>query len=274
MARILLIDPPEDLRSTLAASPHLSQHTIETAAGTVDALRRLRRQSYDVLLTSPATSIEEDLALVEEARTVRPAVRPIVLAGRAAPQSVIAAMRARVVAVFTQPFDADAIADMVRRAAEAGPWHDGIEVLSAQPDWVAVRLDCSLLTVERILRYVSELRSDVPGADREGLLVAYREVLLNAMEHGAATNPDGLVEVAAVRTERAIVFYVKDPGPGFDPPASPGTAEHEATAAELLRREAAGRPTGGFGLLVARTIVDEMIYSEHANEVLLIKHTQ
>jgi len=263
------------LQRALAASPHLSGHSIDTAAGSVDALRRLRRQCYDVLLTSPATSVEEDLALVDEAREVRPSVRPIVLAGQAAPESVIAAMRARVVAVFTEPFDADAIADMARRAAEAGPWHDGIEVLSAQPDWVAVRLDCSLLTAERLLRYVSELRAEIPGADREDLLVAYREVLLNAMEHGAGGWCSGdRVEVAAVRTARSIVFYVKDPGPGFDPPAPPGSSEHKAAVAELLRREAEGSPTGGFGLLVARTIVDEMIYSEHANQVLLIKHTR
>jgi CheY-like chemotaxis protein len=273
MARILLIDPPEDLRRALAASPHLSQHAIDTAAGTLDALRRLRRQSYDVLLTSPATSVEEDLALVDEVRTVRPAARPIVLSGRAGPESVIAAMRARVVAVFTEPLDADAIADMARRAAEAGPWHDGIEVLSAQPDWVAVRLDCSLLTAERILRYVSELRSEVPGSDREGLLVAYREVLMNAMEHGGVARADGLVEVAAIRTERSIVFYVKHPGPGFAPPGPLADGDDPAVA-ELLRPEEKGDATGGFGLLVARTIVDELIYSEHANEVLLIKHTK
>jgi len=273
MARILLIDPAGGLHAALASMPALGGHEVATAAGSVDALRSLRRQCFDVLITSPRTSVEEDLALLDAVREVRPAVRPIVLAGRATPESVIAAMRARVVAVFTEPLDAPAIADMARRAAEAGPWHDGIEVLSARPDWVAVRLDCSVLTAERLLRYVSELRSDVPGADREGLLVAYREVLLNAMEHGAG-GTGGLVEVAAIRTARTVVFYVKDAGPGFEPPGPFGSAERDPAVAGPLRREAEDRPTGGFGLLLARTIVDEMICSEHANEVLLIKHTR
>ena len=274
MARILMIDPTEDLRAAITAAPAFAGHEALTATGSVDALRRLRRQAFDVLLTSPQTSVEEDLALLDEIREFRPAVRPIILAGRAAPESVLAAMRARVVAVFTKPFDAPAIADMVRRTAEAGPWHDGIEVLSAQPDWVAVRLDCSVLTAERLLRFVSELRSDVPGADREGLLVAYREVLLHAMEQGAGWSPGGLVDVAAIRTDRSIVFYVKDPASGFEPPGPFGSGERDPAVAELLHKEAAGRPTGGFGLLVARTIVDETIFSEHANEVLLIKHTK
>lgn len=35
------------------------------------------------------------------------------------------------------------------------------------------------------------------------------------MEHGAAFNPEQVVEVTAVRTGRAMVFYVRDPGAGF-----------------------------------------------------------
>ena len=94
MARILLIDPAEGLRAALTATPALGDHEVVTAAGSVDALRSLRRQCFDVLLTSPRTSVEEDLALLDEVREVRPAVRPIVLAGRATPENVIAAMRA------------------------------------------------------------------------------------------------------------------------------------------------------------------------------------
>jgi len=44
---------------------------------------------------------------------------------------------------------------------------------------------------------------------------ALREILMNAMEHGAAFNPEQVMEVTAVRTARAMVFYVRDPGAGF-----------------------------------------------------------
>ena len=44
---------------------------------------------------------------------------------------------------------------------------------------------------------------------------ALREILLNAMEHGAAFNPEQVVEVTGIRTGRALVFYVSDPGAGF-----------------------------------------------------------
>ncbi len=38
-----------------------------------------------------------------------------------------------------------------------------------------------------------------------------------------------------------------------------------------VRAESGLRP-GGFGLLITRRIVDEMIHSEHGNDVILIKH--
>ena len=49
------------------------------------------------------------------------------------------------------------------------------------------------MTAERLLRFVSGLRSEVPGAGHEGLLIAYRAVLLNAMEHGAGQNASNVV---------------------------------------------------------------------------------
>ena len=53
------------------------------------------------------------------------------------------------------------------------------------------------------------------------MMFAFREVLMNAMEHGGGFDPDQVVEVTAVRTERTMVFYLRDPGPGFDVDAVP-----------------------------------------------------
>jgi anti-sigma regulatory factor (Ser/Thr protein kinase) len=73
------------------------------------------------------------------------------------------------------------------------------------------------------------------------------------------------------------VYYVKDPGPGFDPVRLPHAApmdEEGDLLAHAERRAELGLRPGGFGLLLARKIVDEMIHSERGNEVILIKHIQ
>jgi anti-sigma regulatory factor (Ser/Thr protein kinase)/CheY-like chemotaxis protein len=270
-----MVAPEDELLRALRASPLLEGHAVDAAAGAFDALRRLRQRPYDVLLSAPTTRIEEDLAQLQLLRRVRPGVRVILLAAHTTPDEVIAALRSRVFAVFSAPFDASEIADMAARAVEAEPFADGIEIVSAKPDWITVRVNCRLLNAERLVNFFTELRSDVPDSPRDDLMAAFREVLMNAMEHGGGFDPGQLVEVSAIRTERTLVFYVRDPGPGFDvedlPHAAVSNAAGEPLAHAELRAEAGLRP-GGFGLLLARRIVDEMIYSERANEVLLVKH--
>jgi len=104
---------------------------------------------------------------------------------------------------------------------------------------------------------------------------ALREILMNAMEHGAAFNPEQVVEVTAVRTARAMVFYVRDPGAGFRSESLDNTAVVDPSGdptAHLVKRAAEGIRPGGYGLLLAAGTVDELIYSEIGNEVLLIKY--
>lgn len=43
--------------------------------------------------------------------------------------------------------------------------------------------------------------------------------------------------------------------------------------AHIEFREAQGLRPGGFGILIARQLVDELVFNEMGNEVLLIKHT-
>ena len=269
-----MVAPEDEMLQALRASPLLEGHTIETANGSFDALRRVSRRGYEVLLSAPATSLEEDLALIELLRSARPAIRVVLLAPRTTPEEVIAALRSRVFAVFSAPFDGSSIADMVARALPGEP-REGIEVVSARPDWITVRVNCRLLDAERLVNFLTELRSDVPDAPRDELMLAFREVLLNAMEHGGAFDPEQVVEVSAVRTRRALVFYVRDPGAGFDLENVPHAAVSNPPGEPLGHaavRAAAGLRPGGFGLLLARQVVDEMIHSERGNEVLLVKH--
>jgi len=82
--------------------------------------------------------------------------------------------------------------------------------------------------------------------------------------------------VSAVRTERTIVYYFRDPGPGFARGGvrhAPRSSAREAVEAAMDAREEAGLRPGGFGMLIVGQLVDEVIYSEHGNEVILIKHT-
>ncbi len=274
MQRILIIGDDPTLSETIAAQLHAC--SIEIAEGNAQALQLLRRRACELVLTNPLSPVKEDLALINEIERIRPGIKAIILAPEATAEDVIASLRARVFACFTCPFDVDEVVAMISKALQASNWRSAIEVLSAQPHWIALRVNCQLLTADRLVRFMTEFRSDLADSDRSTLLTAFREMLLNAMEHGGAFDSEKVIEVNAVRTQRAIVYRFRDPGPGFRGKPMPHAAINnppDNPVAHLEFRESQGLRPGGFGILVAQQLVDELVFNEMGNEVLLIKHT-
>jgi anti-sigma regulatory factor (Ser/Thr protein kinase) len=281
MSRILIIGDQlltmgaEPLSREIGARLTAQELPVEYAAGHADALLRMQMRSFGVVITSCDSELAEDLALLTELRAIRPGLKCIVLARQSTPDDVIAALRARVFACCTPPFDINEIAYLAASAASDSQWRDDIQVLSAKPGWVSVRVNCRLINAERLMTFAKELSVQLPEDARADMLQALREILLNAMEHGAAFNPDQMVEVTAVRTARSCVFYIQDPGAGFRRESvlhAPLGNEEVDPVAQIEQREKEGMRAGGFGLLMASGTVDELIYSEIGNEVLLIKY--
>jgi len=277
MSRVLVIGSYDVVSRTIGEKLTAAGIPMEYAAGHVDAMHRLRLRSFGIIITDPASPVDEDLALLEEMRQIRPGVRCIFLVPHSTPDDVIAALRARVFACFSAPFDTDAIVDLATSAASDSEWRDEIHVISARPGWVSVRANCHLLTAERLMTFAKEMNTRMPEDTRQEMMQALREILLNAMEHGAAFNPEQMIEITAIRTARTIVFYVRDPGAGF----RRGSLSTEVIASpieepmtHIITREEEGMRPGGYGLLLAGGTVDELIYSEIGNEVLLIKYLE
>jgi len=275
MSRVLIIGSHTEVSHEIGSALSAAALPMEYAAGHADALKRLRARSFGVVITSPDSAVEEDLALLDEMRAIRPGVKCIVLARQSTPNEVIAALRARVFACFTPPFEAYDIANLARRAASDNQWREDIQILSARPGWVAIRVNCRLITADRLMTFAKELSAQLPEDTQQEIMLALREILLNAMEHGAAFNPEQIVEVTAVRTQRSMVFHVRDPGAGFRSESmthSAITNPSDDPTAHMTQREEHGMRPGGYGLLLASGTVDELIFSEIGNEVLLIKY--
>ena len=274
MGKVLAVRPDPPLAATLGAVLDSGRHELVFCDGSADAIRRVRERVFDVLVTDAATSVDEDLALTAELQHVRPALRIIVLAPEATPVDVVEAIRAHAFACFTCPFDYGEIAEMAASALVADNWRDGIQVLSGLPYWLTIRASCHLLTADRLVRFMTELQASVP-ADRDLLIAAFREMLLNAMEHGAGFDAEKTIEVTAARTARAIVYHFRDPGEGFnraDLEHAAASSHPEIVLATTMHRAELGLRPGGFGMLIVRNVVDELVYNERGNEVLLIKH--
>jgi anti-sigma regulatory factor (Ser/Thr protein kinase)/CheY-like chemotaxis protein len=271
---VLLVDADEQIHALLPSVFKPGEWAIQHAPDNATALAMARLKAFDLILTSEKTSGREDIELLRKLRTVRPHTRLIILTNESAPQDVIDAMRERAFSYFSPPYQLDVLADMVQKAVEEPCWDDGIDVISATPEWIRVLVRCDRKTAERVLQFFNEI-ADLPEPERGAVGMAFREMLLNAIEHGGGLDPTKIVEIAYVRARHMVTCQINDPGPGFTLDEIPHAAianPAEDPFRHVAHREARGLRPGGFGVLLAQKLVDQLIYGQDGNEVLLVKY--
>jgi len=237
------------------------------------ALALAKASLIDLVITGEKIPMLDDLQLLAELHSIHPHIRVIILKQHGNPEDVIASLRQHAFSYFRTPFDDDTLAEMARMAVTQSCWVDGIEVVSAQPDWIRLLARCTRETAERLVQFLRQ--ADLPYAAREDMAVAGYEILLNAIEHGCQFDPEKYVEVAYLHARRMIMCRVKDPGDGFALEELRHAAVNNPAGdlfTHLPAREEQGLRPGGFGLLLANKLVDEMIRSEQGNDVILIKY--
>ena len=270
----LLVDPEPQVSRALCAVLSTEEWNVVYAPGNPSALKLVEARPFDLIVTGTGTTGKEDIELLRRIRRVRPHVRLIILTDERTPADVIAAIRERAFSYFSKPFSTASLAEIVRCAMSEPLWDDGIELVSATPEWVSVIVRCDRNTADRLVQFFEEM-SDLPHPDREHVATAFREMLLNAIEHGGNFDPNQYVEVGYVRTRKLVMCRIKDPGQGFSLDEIHHAAINNPSydpIRHVLFREAEGLRPGGYGVLLAKHHVDELVYSEKGNEVLLIKY--
>jgi CheY-like chemotaxis protein/anti-sigma regulatory factor (Ser/Thr protein kinase) len=273
--RILIVDDDPDVHQLLRTALQAGDRRIKSAYDGLEGLQCAEAATYDLIMTDVNMPGMDGMTLTERVREVSPETRVVVMTVASTPENVIRAIQERAFCYFSKPFTTGAVAEMVERALSSKSREDDIEVLSARPKWLGLRLRCKMETADRILQFLREMGMTLPAAEQENIALAFREILLNAIEHGGGNDPSKKVTITYVRAEHAVLYHVHDPGKGFsfqrlahaavsNPVDSPFGHNEE--------RQRLGLRPGGFGLLITRQVVDEMIYNEAGNEVLLIKY--
>jgi anti-sigma regulatory factor (Ser/Thr protein kinase) len=192
------------------------------------------------------------------------------------PETLLAAVRRQAYRYLRKPFAPSAIVEVIDDAIATAPSAAmSIEVVSARPEWVELVAPCVLEMRDRIPSFVMQLETDLPEAVRESVAQAFRELLTNAIEWGGKLDPQRKVRISCVRAKRLLLYRIADPGEGFDIDklrhAAISNPEDSPIQHAIVREEQGLRP-GGLGLLMTRSLVDELIYNEARNEVMFIKY--
>ena len=273
--RILIVDDDPDVQHSLMTALKDAGRYIESAFDGIEGLKKFEAARWDLVITDAIMPGMDGMEMLERMRSIRPETPVMVMSVDGTAGKMMSAIRDNVFSWFRKPFAAQEVRDMVYSALAAPRLENDIEVLSAGARWLELRLRCDLETARRALHFVREMDPVLPEAEREKVALAFREILFNAVEHGGGNDPGLYVTITYTRADGAILFRVRDPGPGFsfdklkhaamsNPSDSP--AEHS------INRDKLGMRPGGFGIVLARSLVDELLYNEKGNEALLIKY--
>jgi DNA-binding response OmpR family regulator len=277
---ILVVDDDPELQDLVGFALKREGYEVRQALDAFEGLEIIDKEKIDLALVDIMMPKMDGLEMLSRLRAANQDLSVIVMTALSAPEAAVSALRDQASDFLTKPFDLPELLSAVKTVFELAPRDIQIEVLSARPEWIELRVPCDLAAIDPLERLMTQLKTDLPPLTRETVTYAFREMLRNAIEHGGKSDPAQFVEVGYLRSPRIILYRIKDPGEGFtieslyrDEGAIAAFLNPEGDPLQHARvREDEGMRPGGFGILIARDLVDEMIYNEKHNEVILIKY--
>jgi CheY-like chemotaxis protein len=271
---------------------------VRFAANGVEALDRVRREPFDVVVTDLQMPEMDGLELVDVLRREYPQLPVILITAHGSEALAVEALERGAASYVPKSHLTAKLLDTVEQVLSL-PRSDTdyqplVSCLRNTEFRFALANDKAL--IEPLLNLSKQVLEDFNLCDANGRIrvgVALEEALLNAMyrgnleisyrqmqevrEHMLLGQGLGLITQRRLQapfrdrqvafqlhaTPEEVRFVVRDEGPGFDVMSvlDPGDPKQ-------INRE------GGRGLVLMRTFMDEVFYNEHGNEVTMIKRRE
>ena len=120
---------------------------------------------------------------------------------------------------------------------------------------------------------LSDLYHHTPLTERQikDLKQVVMEMGGNAIEWGNRKNADLTVRITYRIDPEKVTIIIKDEGPGFNPTSLTHAASDADPIGHLDVRNDLGIREGGFGIMLAKGLVDDFHYNDKGNEVTIVK---
>ena len=273
-ARILVADDDRTTRFAISSMLKNAGYVVTAVKDGAEALRYIQKNSFDLAFLDIWMPKLTGLEVLARIRAGASHPKIVIMTSDNTPETLLRAVREQAYEYLTKPFPPKEAVEVAQRAlkSDASP---PIEIISAKPHWLELLIPCTREAAERIQSFLVRLETDLSDDLRNTIALAFRELVLNAVEWGGKLDPNRKVRIAYVRSSRMLLYRVADPGSGFSfenlAHAAVGQPENQPIAHAAVRDDLGIRP-GGFGIAMTRAIADELLYNEAQNEVIFIKY--
>ena len=272
--RILVADDDRPTRFAISSMLKKAGYAVTEVKDGAEALHNIQQTRFDLAFLDIWMPELTGLEVLARVRAGESHPKIVIMTSDGTPETLLRAIREQAYEYLSKPFPPKEAVEVAQRVLkqDASP---PIEVISARPHWVELLIPCTREAAERIQSFLMKLEADLPDGMRNTIGLAFRELLLNAVEWGGKLDPNRKVRIAYVRSSRMLLYRVADPGLGFSfrglNHAAVGQPADEPIAHVTIRDQLGIRP-GGFGIAMTRAMADELIYNEAQNEVIFIKY--
>ncbi|MCY2934263.1 MAG: ATP-binding protein [Planctomycetota bacterium] len=195
---------------------------------------------------------------------------PIVLVAlKDDPRQMLSGVRVGSNGYISKPYTSDEVKEAIDSAIA---WrHERIEHGDSGEIVFMLRSEMSIL--QQTNDMLTDLFSHTPLTERQ--IKELKQVLTemggNAIEWGHRRNADLPLKITYRIGSDQVTLIIRDQGPGFDPKNLPHAACDEDPIQHLDVRNELGIREGGFGIMLAKGMVDEFKYNDIGNQVTLVK---
>lgn len=174
---ILVVDDDQELQELVSFALKRAGYDVRQALNAFEGLEIIEKEEIDLALLDIMMPKMDGLEMLSRLRTNNKDLPVIVMTALAAPEAAISAMREQACDFLEKPFDVQQLLSAVRTAFELAPRELRIEVLSASPEWIELRVPCDLAAIDPLERLMSNLKTDLPAQTRETITYAFREIV-------------------------------------------------------------------------------------------------
>ncbi|HEV3162897.1 MAG TPA: response regulator [Isosphaeraceae bacterium] len=268
---VLIVDDERDTNDILARMVMARGfEPVQVFEGSL-VLESVREHRPDLVLLDLMMPDTDGFALCEQLKRNRETnlIPIIMVTALNDPNHRIQGVRVGANGYLSKPFTADQLFEAIDKALAWQKEHTTRG--TAGEIMFDVRSEVSYLQQTNDL--LADLYAHTPLTERQvkDLKQAVMEMGSNAIEWGHRKNADLPLRITYRIDPQAVILIIRDQGPGFNPTQIPHAASDEDPLSHLDVRNELGIREGGFGIMLARGLVDEFRYNERGNEVTLVK---
>ncbi len=293
--RILVVDDDKLARRLFCeALSREKRFLVESAPSAAEGIEMMRKADppYDLLIVDIVMPGMSGCEMTERVKEMYPALKVIVTTAYRTDKHIQAAFENGADCFIAKPVDLADLRRSVSRLLELSRFSerecvarkDDADSLpqsrmsgrlhSVQGDpgqWIEVVGSGDYEMVEKFRRFALELAGSSLGQeDRDALQLALEELGQNAVEWGNKKDPSKRLKLSYCLTNEMVAFRIEDEGSGFDVSSLPDPSVDPQ--GHIKARKLAGKRLGGFGIFLARKVMDKVEYNAKGNVVTMVKY--